>query len=118
MLRNDQEIQLIELLAQMYCKIPWGKMKTAKNPHDIFNHRVRAAARRATLYECISRLANMFGMQTIPVETQAVLDALRPHEVAVLNALSQEHIPLCVRAIIRAKEIKFTRKEALDDRKI
>jgi hypothetical protein len=54
MLPIEVEEKLVELLAIIYARVPWGKMKTSKNPHDIFNHRVRAASRRATLYEFVS----------------------------------------------------------------
>ncbi len=106
MLQSEHEAILVEFLAIIYNRIPWGKIKTSKNPHDIFNHRVRAASRRATLYEFVSKLCNYFGLQTIPIEAQELLEKLRPFEAQVLNALSSEHIPFCVRAIIRAKELK------------
>lgn len=106
MLQPETEATLIDFLAQVYSRIPWAKIRTSKNPHDIFNHRVRAAARRATLYEFTSKLCNYFGLQSLPVEAQTLLDALRPTETQVLNALSSEHIPLCVRAIMKAKELK------------
>uniref|UniRef100_A0A7C5T0H4 Uncharacterized protein n=1 Tax=Thermocrinis ruber TaxID=75906 RepID=A0A7C5T0H4_9AQUI len=111
MLPSDVEEKLVELLAVIYAKIPWGKMKTSKNPHDIFNHRVRAASRRANLYEFVSKLCNYFGLQSLPLSAQALVDELRPYEEEILNALSREHIPLCVRAILRAKEIKKKKED-------
>lgn len=115
MLQNEYEPILVEFLAIVYNKIQWRKMKTSKNPHDIFNHRVRAASRRATLYEFASKLCNYFGLQTLPFDAQNLLDSLRPVETQVLNALSSEHIPYCVRGIIRAKELKLLKKEVSDD---
>jgi hypothetical protein len=111
-LNEAQEKALVEFLAIVYGRIPWGKMRTSKNPHDIFNHRVRAATRRATLYGFASKLCNYFGLQTLPLEAQALLDLLRPEEQRILSTLSSEHIPWCVRGIIRSKEMKLKNKEA------
>lgn len=115
MLQIEYETTIVELLALIYCKINWRKMKTSKNPHDIFNHRVRAAARRATLYEFVSMLCNYFGLQSLPANAQQHIDILRENEQEVLNTLSSEHIPYCVRAIIRAKEIKTLKKEETNE---
>jgi len=111
MLQSEQEQALVEFLARVYNRVPWGKMRTSKNPHDIFNHRVRAAARRGTIYEFASKLCNYFGLQSLPAEAVGFLDVLRKDEVSVFNALSTEHIPFCVRGIIRAKELKTQKKE-------
>jgi hypothetical protein len=118
MLPIEVEEKLVELLAVIYARVPWGKMKTAKNPHDIFNHRVRAASRRATLYEFVSKLCNYFGLQSLPTEAQTLVDELRPYEEEILNALSREHIPFCVRAILRAKEMKKAKKEVKDGEEV
>jgi hypothetical protein len=118
MLPIEVEEKLVELLAVIYARVPWGKMKTAKNPHDIFNHRVRAASRRATLYEFVSKLCNYFGLQSLPLEAQALVDELRMYEEEILNTLSREHIPFCVRAVLRAKEMKKSRKEAKDGEEV
>jgi hypothetical protein len=118
MLQSEVEEKLVELLAVIYAKVPWGKMRTAKNPYDIFNHRVRAASRRATLYEFVSKLCNYFGLQSLPTEAQTLVDELRAYEEEILNALSREHIPFCVRAILRAKEMKKTKKEVFNDKEV
>lgn len=105
MLQNEEDI-IIEFLALVYNRVPWNKMKTSKNPHDIFNHRVRAAARRSNIYEFSSKLSNYFGLQTLPPEAIKLLDKLRMNETKILNTISLEHIPICVHAIIRAKEMR------------
>lgn len=111
-LEEKIEEQLVELLAIIYNTIDWKKMKTSKNPHDIFNHRVRAASRRATLYEAMSKLANYFGLQSVPVEAISIMQDLRPHEREVLNKMYMEHIPISMLAIMRAKEIKEQKKKS------
>ena len=94
----------------MYNCVPWAKMRTSKNPHDIFNHRVRAASRRATLYSCVSRLANYFGLQSIPTEAAEIVVRLRHCEPQALAKLYSEHIMMSMLGIMRAKEIRETRK--------
>ena len=106
MLKSEDEAILEDFLGMVYGRVFWGKMRTSKNPHDIFNHRVRSAARRPTIYAFASKLCNYFGLQTLPVEAQELLDKLRPIESEVLNTLSREHIPICVRAIIRSHQMK------------
>ncbi|ROL55721.1 hypothetical protein D9V87_11270 [Bacteroidetes/Chlorobi group bacterium MS-B_bin-24] len=106
---NELEQKLVDFLAILYSRINWGKMHTSKNAHDIFNHRVRAAARRENLYAFASKLCNYFGLQSLPEEAQVVLDEIRPHQYWILNTLSTEHIPFCVRAIMKAKQIKSER---------
>lgn len=107
----DIEDNIVELLAQIYLVIPWHKINTSKNAYDVFNHRVRAACRRATLYEMVSKLANYFGLQSVPTEVVSVIEFLKPYEREVLNKIYLEHIPLCMRAILRAKEIKKMKRE-------
>lgn len=110
MLLSEEEDKLVEVLAQIYCNIPWGKMRTNKYPQDIFNHRVRAASRRGSIYEFVSSLCNYFSLQTIPNSLQKVIDDLRENQDRILNELSKSHIPYCVRAYIRGKEIREERK--------
>ena len=98
------EDKTVELLAVVYNSINWSKMHTSKNPHDIFNHRVRAASRRATLFEAVSKLANYFGLQSLPTEAINITQELRPYERTVLNKMYMEHIPISMMAIMRAKE--------------
>lgn len=101
---KEIEDKTVELLAIVYNTINWGKMRTSKNPHDIFNHRVRAASRRATLFEAISKLANYFGLQSLPTEAIRLTQELRSYERVVLNKMYMEHIPMSMMAIMRAKE--------------
>lgn len=107
---QEEENSVIELLALIYNAVDWKKMRTSKNPHDIFNHRVRAASRRNTLYEAVSKLANYFGLQSLLPEAIRLIQELRPIEREVLNKLYTEHIPMSMLAIMRAKEIREERK--------
>ena len=110
MLTQNHEQKIVELLAIIYNRIPWGKLNIHKSFYDVFNHRVRAAVRRSTLYEAVSKLANYFGLQSIPEEAMEIVEQLRPFEREVLNKIYLEHIPICTRAIILAKQLREAKK--------
>jgi len=107
---QTEEEALIQLLAIIYRKIPWNKIRTSKNAHDIFNHRVRASARREKIYEFTSKLCNYFGLQSIPYEAIEKIEILKPNEEAILQQLSNEHIPISVKAIMLAQSWKKEQK--------
>lgn len=112
----EQEEALVELLAHIYLATDWHRVK-GRSYADVFNHRVRAASRRATLYEAVSKLCNFLGLQSIPEPAMYLVQLLRPAEQEVLHALYTEHIAFTMRAVIKAKEILKTkkRKEELKD---
>ncbi len=112
---QEDEDRIIEMLALIYNAVDWKKMKTAKNPHDIFNHRVRAASRRGTIFEAVSKLANYFGLQSLPTGAIRIAQQLRPIEQEVLNKLYAEHIPMSMLAIMRAKEMRDERRKLRDE---
>jgi len=111
MLQCEAQVALIDLLAEVYSKVPWGKMRTSKNPYDIFNHRVRCAASRGTVDAFISSLCNHFGLQSLPSRVVSVIETLKPYEQSVLNALSNEHVAWCMRGIVKSKQKKESAKE-------
>jgi len=108
---NDKESKLVDFLALVYMRVPWGKMQMGKNVWDVFNHRVRAASRKGTMQAFASKLCNYFGIQSLPPEAVLILDDLIPDQEKVLNLLYMEHIPICMRAVIKAKEIREAKKE-------
>lgn len=112
---QEDEDRIIEMLALIYNAVDWKKMKTSKNPHDIFNHRVRAASRRGTIFEAVSKLANYFGLQSLPTGVIRIAQQLRPIEQEVLNKLYAEHIPMSMLAIMRAKEMRDERRKLRDE---
>lgn len=106
-----------DLLAHIYCAIRWSKINTRHNAWDIWNHRVRAASTRGTVGEFASRLANHFGLQSLPEQAIVLIDALQPHERDLLDLTYREHIPISMRAVARAKawkQAKFGAYEARD----
>lgn len=107
---EENEKDLVELMALIYGKIPWSKINTSKNAWDIWNHRVRAASTRGTIGEFASRLANHFSIQSLPVECVPIIDRLTPCAQPILNLVYREHIPIAMRAVIRAKERKEEKK--------
>ncbi len=111
MLTDEQEAQLIDLLGLVYGSVRWRKMG-AKNPWDVWNHRIRAAATRPTLDAFISRLSNQLGLQSLPVDAIPLLDALRPVQDAALELVYREHIPVAMRAVLASRERTARRKAA------
>jgi hypothetical protein len=105
--RIDPEIeaQFVELLAEIYRRIDWRKIRV-RSPHDVWNHRVRAAARRPTLGQFVSKLSNFFGLQSCSDRALQLQDVLRPYERELLNLAFREHIPIAMRAALMAANRK------------
>jgi hypothetical protein len=105
--RIDPEIeaQFVELLAEICRRINWRKIRV-RSPHDVWNHRVRAAARMPTLGQFVSKLANFFGLQSCSVRALQLQAALRPYERELLNLAFREHIPIAMRAALMAANRK------------
>jgi len=106
MLTNEQYKLIYEILGRIYAQIQWGKIKTSKNPWDIYNHRVRNASCKPNLNQFISKLCNFFGLQQTSFQTLMAVDRLKEVENAALNTIYKEHIPLCMKGIAYAKELK------------
>jgi len=109
---NNIENELVNFLAIVYSEIPWKKMRKGVNVWDVFNHRVRAAARKGTIQAFASKLCNYFGIQSLPLDTVHILESLVPDQEKALNLLYLEHIPICMKAIIKAKENKKLKGQA------
>lgn len=114
MLRKELEEKVVELLARVYNRIDFRRIRTSKNIHDVFNHRVRAASRRDNIGEFVSKLCNYFGIQSLPQEVLPLITYLEPHSRSVLTMVYVEHIPICLKAIVKAKELKG-KKEEIED---
>jgi len=99
------------LLALIYSEIDWRKNKV-NSPWDVFNHRVRAASRKRTIGEFVSKLCNYFGIQSLPLTANKIINALSNHQNEVLNYIYSEHIPITLKAIEMGKKIKENRKKA------
>ena len=104
-LTETQIEQLTRLLAHIYRAIDWRRIRTSKSRYDIWNHRVRAAAKRPTLAEFASRLCNFFGVQSLTREAIALIEALQPHERACLNYIDRNHIYLATKSAVLWKQL-------------
>ena len=104
-LTETQIEQLARLLAHIYRSIDWRRIRTSKSRYDIWNHRVRAAAKRPTLAEFASRLCNFFGVQSLTREAIALIEALQPHERACLNYIDRNHIYLATKSAVLWKQL-------------
>lgn len=108
---DDVRERYIDLLALVYGSVPWGSIHTRHNAWDIWNHRVRFAATRATLGEMLSRLANQFGLQSLPEEAIRLATELQAHETDLLILTCQEHIPIAMAAALRARDNRQNRRD-------
>jgi len=103
---TDHEVeQLTRLLAHIYRAIDWRRIRTSKSRYDIWNHRVRAAAKRATLAEFASKLCNFFGIQSLPERAIELIDALQPRERDCLAYISRNHIHIATKSAVLWKQL-------------
>lgn len=105
----------ILMLAYIYRSVPWQKMSTGKSAWDIWNHRVRHCATRATLGAAISRLCNTVGLQSVPEPAMILYENLLPYQDRVLRLLYEEHIPVAVQSALRARKIRATNQLTLEE---
>jgi hypothetical protein len=109
---SESEIeQLTRLLAHIYRSIDWRRIRTSKSRYDIWNHRVRAAAKRPTLAEFASRLCNFFGVQSLPLAAIALIETLQPHEHACLNYIDRNHIYIATKSAIMWRQLTEEQNE-------
>jgi hypothetical protein len=112
--RDVYEPLVVELLAYIYRAVDWRKAAGSKYRWDVWNHRIRAAATRGTLGAFASRLANYFGLQSLPPETIEVLEELRPYEAEALDLIYTEHVPIAMAAVVAATGRRKPREESHD----
>jgi len=113
---NESEIeQLTRLLAHIYRAIDWRRIRTTKSRYDIWNHRVRAAAKRATLAEFASKLCNFFGVQSLPSEAIVLIDALQPNERACLAYIDRNHIHIATKSAVLWKQLTDSQRRLFDE---
>ena len=93
------------VLAYIYASINWKRIKV-KSPHDVWNHRVRAAMSRATVNEAVSRLCNHFGIQSLPPAAIVLLKKVRDYEDEVLDIVAREHITYTMEAVLLAQTLR------------
>jgi len=103
---SETEVEKLErLLAHIYRAIDWRRIRTSKSRYDIWNHRVRAAAKRATLAEFASKLCNFFGIQSLPAQAIEIIDELKPRERACLAYISRNHIHIATKSAVQWKQL-------------
>jgi len=105
----EQQKRLVDLLALIYEQVPWRKLHV-RNVWDVWNHRVRAAAAAETLGAFVSRLCNWFGIQSLPPEHLELIDAMAPDTRRLLDLVAREHIPICMRAVLKVRGERASRR--------
>ena len=108
--KEELQYRVADLLATIYMSIPFKKLKSIRNIHDVFNHRVRSASRRPTIEEFTSKLCNYFGVQSVPEEAVWIIQELKPKEQEVMDMLYREHIYLCALTYIRVEKYRQAKK--------
>ena len=112
MLTNEElEQNIVELLAEIYGAVKWSNFRSSKNPWEIFEHRVRASATRATVYQFITKLCNAFNISPLPATALEICDRVRSQEIQLLNLIYTEHSPLTMKAILLHKKRKGDKEE-------
>lgn len=116
---NSIRDDIILMLAYIYRSVQWQKMSTSKSAWDIWNHRVRQCATRATLGAAISRLCNTLGLQSVPEPAIFIYQRLLPDQEQVLRLIYEEHIPIAVQSATRARRLRSSSQlpltEVLDE---
>ena len=100
--------QIADLLSAVYRKVNWRRMKN-RNPHDVFQHRVKFAACKSNVLEFLDKLCQGLGIQSIKYDPDKILN-LKEKNREVMYALRHESIYLVVKATALAREYKLARK--------
>jgi len=104
-LTDEQVAKLTMLLAHIYRAIDWRRIRTSKSRYDIWNHRVRAAATRATLPEFVSKLCNFFGVQSLPSRAIELVDELAQADRECLTYIARNHIHIATKSAVLWKQL-------------
>jgi len=110
--RAEYEPLILELLALIYGSVDWRRAAGSKFRWDVWNHRVRAAATRGTIGAFCSRLANYFGLQSLPPDAVDLVERLRAYESEVLDLIYTEHVPIAMAAVVRSRDIYGDRRRS------
>jgi len=100
--------QIADLLSAVYRKVNWRRMRN-KNPHDVFQHRVKFAACKSNVLEFLDKLCQGLGIQSIKYDPDQIL-YLNERNKEVMYALRHESIYLVVKATALAREYKLMKK--------
>lgn len=104
-----------ELLAHVYTKASPQLAKSRHSAWDVFNHRVRFSAGSGTLGQFLSRLCNVWGIQSLPLVAIDIQNALEPRTDAVLRYIHTEHIVPCMEAIRIAQQWREQRNASREN---
>jgi len=112
---DEEEIldALAQLLSIVYRRVDWRRMG-ARNPHDVFQHRVKAAAGQPSLSRAVDYLCERLGVQSLKLsnaERETFRELNRDHSPECLDALAHESILLVAEATARARKYKEQRRK-------
>jgi len=113
---DDLLEEIAEVLSAVYRRVRWHRMGNS-NPHDVFQHRLKYAAYRGTVYECVDKLCQGLGIQSLKVPADR-LASLQARAREVLHALRHESIYLVALATEKARVYKERLKAAREQEKL
>ena len=94
------EDKLVELLAAAYVRVRWSQMK-GRMPYDVFQHRLKVAARKPTIPEALDKLCHGLSLQSVSVPPELVED-LDVHREEVLHMMRTRSVLLTLKAAQKA----------------
>ncbi len=107
---------LVYVLVRVYMRVDWKKTARGRDPLDVFQHRVLAAAYAATFRQFLERLCRSLGLQSVRVEAE-VLYMLDKHNKEVLELARTSSIYLVAKAYDTYKRIIEQRKKQCTQQK-
>ncbi len=88
---------IARLLATIYLRANWKQIARGRDPLDVFQHRVLAAAYQPTLKQFIEKLCRGLGIQGVRIDDE-LLGFLEEHEERVLEELRSSSVYYVARA--------------------
>ena len=100
---RELEEAIVELLATIYRRANWRQVARGRDPLDVFQHRVLAAAYQPDLKRFIEKLCRGLGIQGVRID-ERLLARLRESEELVMEELRSSSVYYVALAYKRARE--------------
>lgn len=106
---NEEEMMRIEnrlagILAQIYLRIPWSKIKV-QNAHKFFIDRIRASSNSRTFKEYLDVLCKKTQVEMVQIDTEDI-EYLDKYNNITMNLIRKESLYICNIALETVDSIK------------
>ena len=106
---NEEEMMRIEnrlagILAQIYLRIPWAKIKV-QNAHKFYIDRIRASSNTRTFKEYLDILCKKTQVEMVQIDTEDI-EYLDKYNNITMNLIRKESLYICNLALETADNIK------------